>query len=148
MGVKGKALNIFFSLSADKVRTLWLILLVDYRTGEHSSPLHLKQQFIDYKRKGGEQSPPLGKNKCWASPKRVSLSAESDQRLCLWKLRAFEKARSETFKCLIIVSLLIGSFISRGNRFLLLVSSEACRAIPRLGSGGSPPRAKLLIFLG
>jgi len=32
------------------------------------------------------------KKECWASPKSVSLSAESDQRLCLWKLQAFEKA--------------------------------------------------------
>jgi len=34
-------------------------------------------------------------NECWASPKVFSLSAESDQRLCLWNLRAFSKARAK-----------------------------------------------------
>jgi hypothetical protein len=29
---------------------------------------------------------------CWALPKGISLSAESEQRLCLWKLQAFKKA--------------------------------------------------------
>ena len=41
--------------------------------------------------KGG-QSPPLEGKECWASPKSISLSAESDQRLCLWNPQAFKKA--------------------------------------------------------
>ena len=31
------------------------------------------------KRKGGGQSPPLRGKECWASPKGISLSAESDK---------------------------------------------------------------------
>ncbi|HJI57479.1 MAG TPA: hypothetical protein OIL92_07790 [Oscillospiraceae bacterium] len=34
----------------------------------------------------------LRSKECWAKPKGVSLSAESDQRLCLWNPQAFEKA--------------------------------------------------------
>jgi len=48
--------------------------------------------------KGG-QSPPFRGKECWASPKGVSLSAESDKGVAL-DLRAFEKGSSETFECL------------------------------------------------
>jgi len=43
--------------------------------------------------KGG-QSPPYRGKECWASPKGVSLSAESDKGVAL-DLRAFEKARAK-----------------------------------------------------
>ena len=43
------------------------------------------------------------------------------------------------FKCLRKVYQLSDSFFDRVNKLLLQVSSETCRAIPRLGSGGSPP---------
>ena len=40
-----------------------------------------------------------GAKECWASPKGVSLSAESDKGVAL-DLQAFEKGSSETFECL------------------------------------------------
>ena len=43
------------------------------------------------KRKGGGQSPPLMGKECWASPKGISLSAESDKGVAL-DLQAFKKA--------------------------------------------------------
>jgi len=39
---------------------------------------------------------------------------------------------------LIEVPQLTAKFVSRDNNLLLLTTSEACRAIPRLGCGGSP----------
>ena len=53
------------------------------------------------KRKGGGQSPPLRGKECWASPKGISLSAESDKGVALDLRAAFtskagvEKARAK-----------------------------------------------------
>jgi len=44
--------------------------------------------------RSGELRSPKRKNKCWASPKSISLSAESDKGVAL-DLRAFEKARAK-----------------------------------------------------
>ena len=75
MGFKGEALNISCPLMGGQ------------------SPPRMTNVSNSRKLSGG-QSPPLRKNKCWASPKGVSLSAESDKGVAL-DLRAFEKARAK-----------------------------------------------------
>ena len=88
MGFKGNALNLSCLLSGELCSPLKFLLL---------STLVNK----------GGQSPPFKSKECWASPKSVSLSAESDQRLCLWKLQAFEKACAKLL--IVLIEVIVGA---------------------------------------
>ena len=80
VGFKGEALNISCPQRADKVRPYWLMLLM--KENESVDKVHRFRS-----------------KECWASPKGVSLSAESDKGVAL-DLWAFEKAQAKLLSVL------------------------------------------------
>ena len=60
--------------------------------GEQSSPIF--RLMLLTKEKASDKVRRSGANKCWASPKGISLSAESDKGVAL-DLQAFKKARAK-----------------------------------------------------
>ena len=63
------------------------------------------------KRKGGGQSPPLRGKECWASPKGISLSAESDKGVAL-DLRAAFTSKAGVEKARAKLLIVLGKFVS------------------------------------